>query len=1056
MNRRQALRGKLRRLLSVDALGKGLFWAWNLAFVCFMLLGFAPALLPEVVPHVLSGDLPWPFLGLVLGLTLLPIAVSLLGYAWLRRSGRGLLALGFGFEGPLMALLALRFFGVREANPAMALLLAIMVLGLAGFLWQLLDRRLDERGAVAQGLRWLLLCLLAAVGGYLGVWAAFYLLPGLHLLVETGAELLQDLPGYPAQLWRELAREPWYKWPFIVLVGPVALFTGLLIVALPAGSLAYWFGGIRRAYRAARQTLRPSLAGSIALVALLGLPLLFLRAARQPQLAAFQALARPPADRAAMLARKAQDGALREGLLNALLAGKRYLGARGGIDHVRRAYRDLPWIAALEDGAEGGRRPLPESVQAAYEWWVSPLLYQPAEVGLDGEATTPGNGDQALTKDPIRAAQLYQDHFDAPMMERERAVVARTVAANWNLAQGAMDRLAVDDREVLVTERALRLLAADGGWAELELHEAYQNQTTQQQEVTYAFSLPEAAVITGLWLGASEDPATRQAFAVAPRGAAQQVYREERTRRLDPALVEQLGPRQYRLRVFPVPPQVWTGEEGWRARKPGAPLHLWLTFAVPATQAAGAAAEGGPRWAWPLPRLTEARNAYWNRGTRWTLPAGALPPADDAWLPAELAADPAAATPRAARMTLAGWELAMEPADGSAGPDGDPSGSRPVGATGLPSQGGGPSGSLLAADGPLPRRPAVWVDRSRSMEAQAGALAAELDRLRDLEATGRLGEVTLYLSAPKPSGQAPERLSLAALQPDQLWAYGGQDPAELLAELDRQSASAGHDAVLVLSDASAFVKPAAAAWTGGPLWWVHLGGAAPSYPDALQDALLTSGGGTAGSVVEALRRWQLRAAAPTGAIADEVDGWRVTLRSLGEGAEAAGTAGSPGGAGAGTGSAPAAGGAAAGAAAQLAAAGPATASKAAGLGASPLRKVAARQVLQAEARRLAAAAPPPASLDALHRLAVAEGIVSPFSSMIVLVNDAQRKRLEDLSKGADRFEREVEAGGADDAAALVVTAVPEPEEWLLLAVALLLLAVKGRGWAASGARRLGA
>ena len=87
---------------------------------------------------------------------------------------------------------------------------------------------------------------------------------------------------------------------------------------------------------------------------------------------------------------------------------------------------------------------------------------------------------------------------------------------------------------------------------------------------------------------------------------------------------------------------------------------------------------------------------------------------------------------------------------------------------------------------------------------------------------------------------------------------------------------------------------------------------------------------------------------------------------------------------------------------------------------------------------------------------MAEGIVSPFSSMIVLVNDAQRKRLEDLSKGADRFERELEAGGADDAAARVVTAVPEPEEWLLLVVALLLLAVKGRGWAASGARRLGA
>jgi hypothetical protein len=48
------------------------------------------------------------------------------------------------------------------------------------------------------------------------------------------------------------------------------------------------------------------------------------------------------------------------------------------------------------------------------------------------------------------------------------------------------------------------------------------------------------------------------------------------------------------------------------------------------------------------------------------------------------------------------------------------------------------------------------------------------------------------------------------------------------------------------------------------------------------------------------------------------------------------------------------------------------------------------------------------ALDALHRLAVAASVTTPYSSMIVLVNDAQRQRLAQLTNQDDRFEREVE------------------------------------------------
>jgi hypothetical protein len=57
--------------------------------------------------------------------------------------------------------------------------------------------------------------------------------------------------------------------------------------------------------------------------------------------------------------------------------------------------------------------------------------------------------------------------------------------------------------------------------------------------------------------------------------------------------------------------------------------------------------------------------------------------------------------------------------------------------------------------------------------------------------------------------------------------------------------------------------------------------------------------------------------------------------------------------------------------------------------------------------------------------------------MIVLVNARQEQRLEELSQGADRFQREQENIGETQP---VVTGVPEPHEWLLIGLATLMLA----------------
>jgi putative PEP-CTERM system integral membrane protein len=83
----------------------------------------------------------------------------------------------------------------------------------------------------------------------------------------------------------------------------------------------------------------------------------------------------------------------------------------------------------------------------------------------------------------------------------------------------------------------------------ITVEEEYQNMTNNNQEVVYEFSLPENSAVIDLKLG----PNLEFSGVIAPRGAAGKVYERELTKRRDPALLEQTGPRQYRLRIFPIP-----------------------------------------------------------------------------------------------------------------------------------------------------------------------------------------------------------------------------------------------------------------------------------------------------------------------------------------------------------------------------------------------------------------------------------------------------------------------------------------------------------------------
>ena len=99
---------------------------------------------------------------------------------------------------------------------------------------------------------------------------------------------------------------------------------------------------------------------------------------------------------------------------------------------------------------------------------------------------------------------------------------------------------------------------------------------------------------------------------------------------------------------------------------------------------------------------------------------------------------------------------------------------------------------------------------------------------------------------------------------------------------------------------------------------------------------------------------------------------------------------------------------------------------------------AAGRLILAEVHRRRAALDQLHTLDYLHTLAMEHSVVSPYSSMIVLVNTEQQKLLDQLEQRDDRFQREYEEVG-ETQNPFSITGVPEPHEWLLLALAVIML-----------------
>ncbi|MDA0269271.1 MAG: TIGR02921 family PEP-CTERM protein, partial [Cyanobacteria bacterium] len=448
-------------------------------------------------------------------------------------------------------------------------------------------------------------------------------------------------------------------------------------------------------------------------------------------------------------------------------------------------------------------------------------------------------------------------------------------------------------------------------------------------------------------------------FVVSPRGAAQAVYKAEIERSKeqvaeDPALLEQVGPQQYRLRVFPIPQR----RSGWQ---PGI-THLWLSYQVMQE-------ENG----WPLPQLREKRNIYWTGKTeRRRQGEGFKTRSEDwyeGWLPAQ--GNQASQTAQPHRVLLPqGYEVTAQPV----------------------------ATDTAAVKG---QRLALVVDTSRSMGDRSDPLSADLKYSLTL---AQDNTVDWYLTSA--AGMAPQRLATGESPTmDDLGFYGNIPLVKQLEQFQALRQGATYDAIVVITDAGNYeLEPDAPtlAEIESPLYLVHLSGELPpAYEDTLLQTLTKTKGGVAASVAEALNRYGVEQSLE-GTV---MNGYRWQITEIADPAEdpSAAPTSTP------------------------------------DLGDNSFTPIAARQAIRwlSRSRDLTQVT----ELDQLHGIAKQAEIVTPYSSMLVLVNDRQREALAAAENAADRFSREVETGQdelTDPGNPLNVQVVPEANDFLgLFALALL-------------------
>ncbi|MEM9539316.1 MAG: TIGR02921 family PEP-CTERM protein [Cyanobacteria bacterium P01_E01_bin.42] len=880
----------------------GIFWLWNSVFLLLVYVGLLPAIGIPLAKSVLAGEIEREFLVTFIGLLLIPLICTVIGWIRFRKRSPELMRLFYGVEAPLVLFCLVRLFILRELTPASTLLLGTAIACtiafagelLFGYLGTLSDRKKPLK--FIQNLSWVqipLHGLMLCIGLYVGILLLFYAIPVAAILIKDFLRFY-----WVRGLWYSLTHHFFSSLWTIPTFSFLFVLSVTLFLAMPSAFTILYIHSGQRILRAAIAHRGKSLTLSIVLGILTVWVSIFLAFSQQPQIAAFKLLENPASTDSQRQVLLQQSDIIRKGLVNAYLFPYRYLSPWGKSNVIADIYlyefdisKSLAW-----------------DIQNFHNFLISPFLYQ-------GEW-----GDRK------KAQKLYAEFFDTPLQKRERKAVQKALQSTTILDNAKAGVLNINQKKVLLEKQEVDF-TQHGDWADVEIHEVYQNQTFEVEEIFYSFSLPESAVITGIWLGDTDNLANRFPFKISPRGAAQKVYNSQvrRVRPVDPALLEQVGPHHYRLRAFPIPPKIRSGENN-----PDRPtkMHLWLTYQVMRQENQIL-----------LPQLGEKRNIFWTNRTQRFRSGVLMEKFEDKWFEKFLLASPS--DPTVHQATFDGYQITVEP--------------------------------LSDRDYLLPQNQnfAIIIDTSHSMQSHRQELKYALQALQKQGfSDGKLenNEIDLYLTAS--TGKQPQEYDrLNQFDFKKQVFYGTLSLKEMLRQFAILASDRPYDAILLLTDEGSYElskDKGDLPNISAPLWLVHLGGKfPPAYEDKTLQTIQDSGGGIATRIPEVLQRiatTEMLQNLTSARVVSVVDGYAWTMAETINSAE----------------------------------------------NSNSFAPLAARMLVRGLSReqsrdRLA-------QLDRIHAIAKQYKIVTPYSSAIVLVNDEQRKALQEAEASADRFKRHVEDG----------------------------------------------
>jgi len=300
---------------------------------------------------------------------------------------------------------------------------------------------------------------------------------------------------------------------------------------------------------------------------------------------------------------------------------------------------------------------------------------------------------------------------------------------------------------------------------------------------------------------------------------------------------------------------------------------------------------------------------------------------------------------------------------------------------------------------PKNKKYALILDTSYSMEIQKNEVIKSIYWWRENLESLSNNDVDFYITDAS-SDKAQRLEDFNGLNINKLTFYGSLQTDQMLQQFQSLRDNKDYDAVLLLTDEGSYeLSPdkLEIPQIKTPLWMVHLGGKLPrAYNDATLQAIQNSNGGVATDIPTVIKRL----ATEETSNASVVDGYSWTVK-------------------------------------------PSVANLDSRLD-SGLDAIAARQLVsklgQKGKNQLSLE-----ELDAIHQVAKNNDIVTPYSSMIVLVNDQQRAQLKAAEAKSDRFEREVETGAEqldqpfNPFESNEVSGVPEPDVWILLGIVTLAL-----------------